>query len=159
MVCTVFHHLFIFPVLLPEGLTRTLCVLFSLQFRLFGSGQTSGQGDSGLLHPGGDSLRRTPRRSKKLFCVIWIFTCCFTRVVSKPPEEKWVAPGENSPSFTMKLHKQQMWCYLRKRAIRIVLITCHLVTVIITKSSNLFIATDCKEMNVYIYWACRLKKC
>lgn len=54
----------------------TLCVFF-LQLRVFGSRQASGQGVCGLLYPGGHSLRRTPRRGKKLSCTTQIIGCLY----------------------------------------------------------------------------------
>lgn len=94
--------------LMPLGLTG-LSVFF-FQFRVFGSGQASGQGVSGLLYPGGHSLRRTPRRGKKKSCTAQILTgCLYLSCFTSPMELNWAAAEKETKSFTVKCHKQKRW--------------------------------------------------
>lgn len=99
---------------MPKVLTG-LCVLF-LQFRVFGPGQASGQGVSGLLYPGGHSFRRTPRWGKRLSCTAQILTgCLYLSCFTFPAELNWVAARRETKSFTVKSHKQQLWCCVERR--------------------------------------------
>lgn len=141
LLCLLLSSIFYFSLLFyfqAHGyrVNRTLCV-FSLQFRVFGSGQASGQGVSGWLYPRGHSLRRTPRWGKKLSCTTQILLtgCLYLTCLTSPMELNWVAAEKKTKSFTMKC---QLWHYVKRRILEAMFGNTHsviIITIILKKKS------------------------
>lgn len=110
-----------------HGFRFTGFCVFSLQFRVFGSGQASGQGVCGRLYSGGHSLRRTPRRGKKKnpnTHILSLIKCfCFSNKVK--PCVCW-----EKNLITVKCHKQQLWHRAKRKISEAFLWTSHSVTII-----------------------------